>query len=420
MIGEPPDDDGTDPVGRGGRDGGGRDGGAPDPSGPQRDPFDGLVFDESFIAAAPLSEPAAVERERAARERAERAAALRRRLEDAALRPSDEPFPEYQRYAPGGLLGVGEPPPPRHARRRWRIPKWVTIAAAVVLVGVFGAYLIDEYQTLADGGPERTPFDDTAPLPPEGSVPAMGSEEPTVEIVRPEDWPPNPPESADAPLGAPPPVPEGGGSHAFIREQADGSPVAYDPCRPIGFVIRPGGPPEGDQLIREAVAAVSAATGLQFVDEGVTDEPPSDDRRAYQPERYGDRWAPVLFTWSDESESPRLGAGQHGDPMSDPAGYAGSMAVGIDRGGEGPELVYVTGAVTLDRDDLGRMLEGVDGRNLVRAVIAHEVGHLVGLDHVDDPNQLMYPTIQTGVTAFQPGDLEGLAALGTGACFPEI
>lgn len=405
MIGEPPDGDGSDPIGGDDH---------------ERDPFADLVFDESFIAAASVNEPPADERERAARERAERAAALRRRLEDAALRPADEPFPEHHRYAPGGLLGVGEPPAPRHLQRRWRIPKWLTIAAVVVLVGVFGSYLIDEYQSVADGGPERTPFDATAPLPPEGTVPAVSGEEPTVDIVRPENWPPNPPESADAPLGAPPPVPDGGGTHSFIRQQPDGSPVAYDPCRAIGFVIRPGGPPEGDQLIREAVAAVSAATGLQFVDEGTTDEGPSDDRSAYQPERYGDRWAPVLFAWSDETESPRLAAGGHGDELSDPAGYAGSMAVGIDRGGEDSELVYVTGTVTLDRDDLGRMLEGVDGRSLVRAVIAHEVGHLVGLDHVDDPDQLMYPAIQTGVTAFQPGDLEGLAALGSGACFPEI
>lgn len=384
------------------------------------DLFDSVVLDESFVSAAKVTEADAATRERAARQRAERSAALRRRLEESGL-GRDEPFPDAHRYAPGGLLGVGEPPVPRHLRRRWRVPRWLTVVAAALLVGVFSAYVISEYQTLAGGGPERTPFDEAAPLPPQGSIPGTGAEEPTVEIIRPEDWPPVAGESADAPLGSPPPVPDGGGPHDFVLRQADGSPVAYDPCRRIGFVIRPGGPPEGDQLIREAIAAVSAATGLQFVDEGPTDEGPSDSRRAYQPERYGERWAPVLFTWSDETESPRLAPTDVGGATSDPAGYAGSMAVGIEPAGGGDaRLVFVTGSVTLDRDDLDRMLRGFDGRNLVRGVIAHEIGHLVGLDHVDDPNQLMYPTIQRGVTAFQPGDLEGLAALGSGACFPEI
>ena len=32
----------------------------------------------------------------------------------------------------------------------------------------------------------------------------------------------------------------------------------------------------------------------------------------------------------------------------------------------------------------------------------------------------MYPTINSNITGFNDGDLEGLAALGQGACFPQI
>ena len=32
----------------------------------------------------------------------------------------------------------------------------------------------------------------------------------------------------------------------------------------------------------------------------------------------------------------------------------------------------------------------------------------------------MFPTIQPQVTSFGAGDLEGLAKLGRGACFPEV
>ena len=56
--------------------------------------------------------------------------------------------------------------------------------------------------------------------------------------------------------------------------QDDGSsPIAYDPCRPIHYVIRESGsPPNGTQLIASAVASVSAATGLEFVYDGTTAE----------------------------------------------------------------------------------------------------------------------------------------------------
>ena len=44
-------------------------------------------------------------------------------------------------------------------------------------------------------------------------------------------------------------------------------------------------------------------------------------------------------------------------------------------------------------------------------MILHELGHVMGLEHVDDPRQLMYPEIGTpdGLAA---GDLNGLYELG--------
>jgi hypothetical protein len=117
-------------------------------------------------------------------------------------------------------------------------------------------------------------------------------------------------------------------------------------------------------------------------------------------------------------------------PQSDPAAYAGSTAVafevlpaGSDTSagpGEDAQTVFVTGGVTMDAADLGAMLQEPDGRARVRAVIQHEIAHLVGLGHVEDRSQLMFPTITPTVTGFNTGDLEGLAALGRGVCFPEL
>ena len=66
--------------------------------------------------------------------------------------------------------------------------------------------------------------------------------------------------------------------------------MTYDPCRPIRYVVRPdNAPTNGLQLIQQAVAQVSDATGLEFVYEGPTTEGPGE-RRPYQPGRYGERW----------------------------------------------------------------------------------------------------------------------------------
>ena len=54
------------------------------------------------------------------------------------------------------------------------------------------------------------------------------------------------------------------------------------------------------------------------------------------------------------------------------------------------------------------------------ASIQHELGHLVGLDHVQDVTQLTNPTLPPGLTDYASGDIQGLAQLGQGGCFPDI
>ena len=46
-------------------------------------------------------------------------------------------------------------------------------------------------------------------------------------------------------------------------------------------------------------------------------------------------------------------------------------------------------------------------------IVQHELGHVVGLDHVDDPGQLMYRS-NKGQVNLGPGDVEGLAIAGAG------
>jgi hypothetical protein len=218
-------------------------------------------------------------------------------------------------------------------------------------------------------------------------------------------------ESAGTPLGNPLPAPPGGGPHEFVSLQADGvSPVAYDPCRPVHYVVRSDLAPDGGaEVLAQAVRRVSEVTGLQFVEDGVTDEAGTwAERASFQPGRYGDRWAPVLVSWETEEENPRLAGGIVGE--------AGSSWRAL---GDGPRI-YVTGTVSLDAPQLTDLLARPDGAQLAVAIVAHELAHLVGLSHVDDPTQLMYPEAQPEVTEFGAGDRTGLARVGSGLCAPEL
>lgn len=234
------------------------------------------------------------------------------------------------------------------------------------------------------------------------------------QMQRPADYPPVDESVAAEPLGTPPPPPADAGAFEFLyTQESSGAPVAWDPCRPIRYVVNPlGAPPGTDVLLDEAITRTSAATGLVFVDEGPTGETWSKDRAPYLPETYGEKWAPVLITWSTQDQVPSL-AGYI-------AGQAGPIAAGVPNDPAGT-MVNVSGQVVLDSADLGAVLAQPGGADRVRAVIQHELGHLVGLDHVADATQLMYSEgndLQSGDWA--SGDLAGLHQLGSGPCAPEL
>jgi hypothetical protein len=87
--------------------------------------------------------------------------------------------------------------------------------------------------------------------------------------------------------------------YAFLEARDRGClPVRFNPCEPIHYVINAALAPPGalDDLL-EAIRRLEAATGLAFVNDGPTDEAADENRRRLQPERYGNRWAPVLMVW---------------------------------------------------------------------------------------------------------------------------
>lgn len=199
----------------------------------------------------------------------------------------------------------------------------------------------------------------------------------------------------DERLGAVPQVQEGQGPYSFMQTQfGSDEPVGYDPCRPVEIAVNPeGAPANHDELVATALERTAAATGLQLVRVADTDE--RDIRTGPYPKR-----RPALIMWAGADEVPQL--------RGDVAGIGGSVAAG-DPG----RLRYVTGRIVLDRD----LFASLGPREVVhaQAIVDHELAHLVGLGHVDDPGELMHEAASSTLT-FGPGDLEGLARLGAISC----
>ena len=222
-----------------------------------------------------------------------------------------------------------------------------------------------------------------------------------------DDLPPLPSDAAPARL-QPRVVSLLSGPHAFLASHPDGTPVAPDPCRPMHYAINPAGmPPDGDVVVREAIAYIAAATGLVFVEDAVTDETVDLARSSYQPHRYGDRWAPILVAWTGEAQISSLG----GDVA------AVAVPATVAPSGAGSARV-VGGQVAIDAAFTAQAMGSPTGRSVLRLVIMHELGHIVGLDHVSDPGQVMYGG-GSDYHYLGAGDREGLAAAGAGPCFTD-
>lgn len=207
-------------------------------------------------------------------------------------------------------------------------------------------------------------------------------------------------------------------SYSFSFVKADGcSPVRFDPCQPVHYVLNPAqAPPTGVSDVHEAFNRLSRATGIDFVDDGMTDE--TSRRGPAVTDRYPGRWAPILVVWTHQ-------AGGRGNIEVVGSGFP-------DRVGD----VLVSGTLTLNSDAVNNVARntpvpggfgsgGGSGVGAIGAegvtwgrVILHELAHIMGLGHTRDRDQLMYPDTaeQTShTTDYRSGDREGLRLLGRAA-----
>lgn len=319
-----------------------------------------------------------------------------------------------RREARPGVPDQWQPPPstaiihasPRAPRKRAGGPTTAGSVVLALLVVVAGLIARPHIFNGEPSGEVSAGAPSWSGGPPVGGLGSDISVLPPVESGTSDIWPPVPSDARQTPLGFPPAQATSSASYAFMAKKQSGEPVRFDPCRPIHLVVNGTlAPARSEQLLRDAAQAVSVATGLVFVIDGSTAELPRDQRPPIDVARYGNRWAPVLVAWTDPATVPGL-AGRV-------AGMAGP-AMAPYRTDD--QMHWVSGSVMLDGPTFHDILQRPDGYQDARAIVMHELTHLVGLTHVHDAGELMNDD-NNGRTTFGPGDLEGLRQLGGGPCF---
>lgn len=191
------------------------------------------------------------------------------------------------------------------------------------------------------------------------------------------------------------------------------SQALWDPCRPILWVVNPTNEPKiARQMLADAFSIVGASTGLKFEFSGETDEM-FQAKRIPVNSKYSNldsQWNPVLVTFlkGQDFEDATFASGN--GKSNNIAAFAGP-----DSAFDGNnKLVYVSGKVTISADWFQRSMRDWGGI-ATKSTFLHELGHLVGLDHVSDPSELMHASSMES-NVFGPGDRKGLALAGQAKC----
>ena len=194
--------------------------------------------------------------------------------------------------------------------------------------------------------------------------------------------------------------PKGSSDEYRFLATIGGRPIRWNPCEPIHYVVNPREAPPGSlQDVQEAISRVSVDTGMTFVFDGSTTEIPQSDRSSYLPALYGERWAPVVIAWADESQTDI--------PFHDGEDLFAAVSKPLPPPDQTPQ--FVSGWVVINA--VNNNPPGWTSPASQGPTILHELGHIVGLDHVSSKAELMEPS-GGDVTDFGPGDLAGLELLG--------
>jgi len=254
---------------------------------------------------------------------------------------------------------------------------------------------LPDYHVIDVAPPSDRPAPPPAPPPDPSAPPAPRPRPPTDDspkIIRPE---------GPAPAAS-------GGTFKFFDELGSRPPYVSN-CAPIRFVIRKERMPAGGkELVLEGFQRVANVTGLTFRWDGFTDDVYDFNQRRFRFPWEAEQQA-LWVGWANDSEIPDMG------PRNDAAGFVvGLGGPGLITERDDGQFEILGGAVALRADWEAPV---AFGRGEVWGnVFLHEVGHAMGLDHVNDRGEQMYPSVQRdGPDTYGPGDTRALESI-TKAC----
>jgi hypothetical protein len=214
-------------------------------------------------------------------------------------------------------------------------------------------------------------------------------------------------------------------SFAFFESRSATRPKAYwNPCQTIRFAIDPSHARDAGMRPaweiarwRSAVAEAASAMGVRMTYVGRVHTRAAKGRPARVP------GVDIVITYGSARHS---GAAGYGAALAgSTAGVAGVQWAPARRGNhritsgyvviDAKEAVAHTSTWTAPFD--GRPV-GQRASDPLRALYLHEFGHALGLEHVKDKGQIMYPTVSANrPDMLGSGDRAGLRALGSQRCF---
>jgi hypothetical protein len=236
----------------------------------------------------------------------------------------------------------------------------------------------------------------------EGTLRWAGIPEPADEPSGPAPAPEPTPAPAAPAYNADAPPAGAAASYAFMHVNGDGTPARWNPCQPIPYFVNPASMPEGAATtVAEAFNRITALTGIVFVDSGGTSTIPWAGGAAMLT---AERGLGIYVAFADPSTVPHL------------AGPVAGMGGHFFTSWPSTDMRVIAGALVVDVSETFDL--GFTSGHSIGAVLEHELGHVMGLGHVDDPTQLMNPhASKSGPSTFQAGDRAGLQALQGGGCF---
>ncbi len=188
-----------------------------------------------------------------------------------------------------------------------------------------------------------------------------------------------------------------------------GALLRWNPCAAIHYRVNTAQAPKGVGVlidVKAAIARVAKATGIRFVYDGPTSVIP---QAGYGQKTKPGHPLPLVIAWAKPG---RVKGGSSTLPAYDD-GYGGYAWQSWTAGGVVHKPRIVSGFVVLSTKPAVAYRRGF-GAGITRGeLLLHELGHAMGLNHVSNAKQIMYPVIISRPKAeYGVGDRTGLRLVG--------